>query len=157
MERYLKSKLEGGSFGRVDPARSLIMASIKGKSNKSTELTLRLVLVRAGVRGWRTHASELPGRPDFYFDDARLAVFVDGCYWHGCWRCGHVPKTRSEFWSAKFERNRARDAHNNRRLRHMGIIVIRVWEHSLKTQLGRRQVLRRIDAKRYPEFNSVFG
>jgi DNA mismatch endonuclease (patch repair protein) len=79
-----------------------------------------------------------------------LAVFVDGCFWHGCPQCGHVPKTRSPFWEAKFQRNRMRDARNARKLRQLGVCVIRVWEHSLKTPVGRHRVLARIQAKRIP-------
>lgn len=132
MERHLKSMLENGAFSGVSPTRSNIMASVKGKSNMSTEVVLRLALVRAGMSGWRLHARDITGRPDFYFDEARVAIFVDGCFWHGCVRCGHVPKTRSEFWRAKFDRNKARDARTNRRLRAEGIHVVRLWEHTLK-------------------------
>jgi DNA mismatch endonuclease, patch repair protein len=132
MERHLKSMLEDGTFSGVSPVRSNIMAAVKGKSNLSTEVVLRLALVRAGMSGWRLHARDIVGKPDFYFDEARVAVFVDGCFWHGCVRCGHVPKTRSKFWRAKFDRNKARDIRTNRTLRADGIHVIRLWEHALK-------------------------
>jgi DNA mismatch endonuclease (patch repair protein) len=150
MERHLRLKLENGSFAGVTPVRSSIMAAIKGKSNKSTEWALRSALVRAGIRGWRLHASELPGKPDFYFYDEQLAVFVDGCFWHGCPRCGHIPKTRSAFWEAKFLRNKARDRSTERQLRQLGIRVMRVWEHSLKRQHEIIRIVRRIEAKRQP-------
>jgi DNA mismatch endonuclease, patch repair protein len=132
MERHLKSTLKDGTFSGVSPTRSNIMAAVKGKSNLSTEVVLRFALVRARMSGWRLHARDVAGRPDFYFDAARVAVFVDGCFWHGCDRCGHVPKTRSEFWRAKFDRNKARDIRTNRTLRAEGIHVIRLWEHALK-------------------------
>jgi DNA mismatch endonuclease Vsr len=144
MERHLKTKLENGKFLGVSPARSLIMASVKGKSNKSTEVTLRLALVRAGLSGWRLHERDLPGRPDFYFCRERVAIFVDGCFWHGCVSCGHVPKTRGDFWFEKFRRNRARDRRNTRLLKQSGVRVIRVWEHSLSDRRRLIKVVERI-------------
>ena len=80
MERRLKKYLEDGKFKDVSKKRSLTMAAIRGKHNKSTELRLRMSLVTAGMRGWRLHPKELPGKPDFYFEETKLAIFVDGCY-----------------------------------------------------------------------------
>lgn len=131
MERRLKAFLPGGVFANVSAVRSRSMSKIRGKNNRTTERTLRMALVRSGLRGWTMH-SELPGRPDFYFADQRLAVFVDGCFWHGCKRCGHIPTTRSEFWNAKLKRNRQRDRLATRRLKSLGISVLRLWEHRLK-------------------------
>lgn len=75
---------------------------------------------------------DVPGCPDFVFVDRRIAVFVDGCFWHGCRRCArNLPHSRQEFWSNKIDRNRKRDRAINRRLRADGYIVIRIWEHSL--------------------------
>ena len=109
MERRLKSHLPEGKFVGVSIHRARIMSAIRGKSNRTTELRLRMALVRSGIEGWTLHSSALPGKPDFCFPKSRVAVFVDGCFWHGCDRCGHVPKTRSAFWQAKFERNQERD------------------------------------------------
>jgi DNA mismatch endonuclease (patch repair protein) len=131
MERFLKSKLEGGHFTGVSSVRSRIMQSIQGKSNKSTERVLRLALVRAGISGWRLHTKDIKGCPDFFFAAEKIAVFVDGCFWHGCPKCGHVPRTRSEFWKAKIQRNTNRDRRNTAFLRSKGIRVIRLWEHNL--------------------------
>jgi DNA mismatch endonuclease (patch repair protein) len=144
MERHLRLKLENGSFAGVTPTRSSIMSAIKGKSNKTTEGSLRLALVRSGVAGWRLHARDIRGCPDFYFPVEKLAVFVDGCFWHGCSRCGHIPKTRSEFWGEKFKRNKARDLRVNRILRQNGIRVIRLWEHVTKDPIQRDRAVRRI-------------
>jgi DNA mismatch endonuclease (patch repair protein) len=144
MERILKSTLQDGAFMGVSPTRSRIMASIRGKSNKSTEVALRLALVRAGIRGWVLHPADLQGRPDFYFVKQRLAVFVDGCFWHGCPRCGHIPKTRTEFWAAKIERNRSRDRKNRRLLASKGVKVLRVWEHELRESASVQQVLHKL-------------
>lgn len=132
MDRFLKSKLPDGRFVGVDPVRSRIMAAIRGKSNRTTERALRLALVRAGISGWRLHVPNLPGCPDFFFPRCRLAVFVDGCFWHGCPKCGHIPSTRSSFWRAKIRRNKLRDRQTTEALGARGIQVIRLWEHSTK-------------------------
>ena len=132
MERFLKSKLENGWFSNVSPQRSRTMSAIRGKSNKSTELPLKMALVRARVKGWVLHTATICGKPDFYFGKYRLAIFVDGCFWHGCPRCGHIPKTRSQFWKAKIGRNRERDRRTKKVLAAHGIRLLRVWEHSLR-------------------------
>jgi DNA mismatch endonuclease (patch repair protein) len=106
MERKLRKTLKGGKFENVPPVRSRTMAAIRGKHNRSTELSLRMAFVRAGIRGWETNVRELPGQPDFFFRKHLLAIFVDGCFWHGCPKCGHYPKTRSAFWKMKILRNK---------------------------------------------------
>ncbi|MBI2928162.1 MAG: very short patch repair endonuclease [Verrucomicrobia bacterium] len=111
------------------------MRAVRGRGNKTTETRFRSALVRAGLRGWSIGPQNLPGRPDFYFAKARLAVFVDGCFWHGCRRCGHVPRTNSKFWRAKIERNRQRDRATSAALRAAGLRVIRLWEHKLREDL----------------------
>jgi DNA mismatch endonuclease, patch repair protein len=138
MESCLKATLESGQFLEVSPVRSRTMSAVRGKNNRTTELRFRMALVRASLNGWTMHAS-LPGRPDFYFPAANLAVFLDGCFWHGCKHCGHIPKTNSVFWSMKIERNQARDRRNTRLLQKRGSLVVRVWEHSIKDpkELGR--------------------
>jgi len=95
-----------------------------------------MVLVRSGIKGWVLNAKNLPGKPDFYFHDKNLAVFIDGCYWHGCPRCGHIPKTRSEYWKAKISRNIERDREKSKELSAMGIKVMRIWEHELKESIS---------------------
>jgi DNA mismatch endonuclease (patch repair protein) len=104
-----------------------------------------MALVKAGVRGWRLHPEELPGRPDFYFENAKIAIFVDGCYWHGCPKCGHIPKTRSAFWEAKIKRNQERDKMNNLGLRKLGTKSLRIWEHELKDKKNLDKVIDKID------------
>jgi DNA mismatch endonuclease (patch repair protein) len=71
-------------------------------------------------------------------------VFVDGCFWHGCPRCGHVPHTNSTFWHAKFSRNHERDLMNTRALKKLGMKVIRIWEHSLKNHSSTAAAIDRI-------------
>jgi DNA mismatch endonuclease, patch repair protein len=132
VERVLKKTLPGGSFGTVPPKRSQAMGRIRGKGNRSTENRLRFALVAAGVRGWTLHPKDIPGRPDFFFPAERLAVFVDGCFWHGCRRCGHVPKTNSAFWRMKIRRNKMRDKRRTKELEQQGVRVLRFWEHELR-------------------------
>ena len=92
------------------------------------ELALRRSLHRRGVR-YRLHRPDLPGRPDLAVVCLRLAVFVDGCFWHGCPQLGVAPKANAEFWRTKIESNRARDRRNDARLEEMGWTPLHVWEH----------------------------
>ena len=133
MEKLLRATLPNGAFNNVPLTRSRTMSAIKGKHNVTTDTQLRMALVRVGFKGWFMHA-DLPGKPDIYFPHLKLAIFVDGCFWHGCKRCGHIPKTNSLFWATKIERNKFRDRKNTRLLRRQGIRVIRVWEHTLKNK-----------------------
>lgn len=132
MERKLRKTLKGGKFKNVPAVRSKIMSAIRGKNNQTTELCFRMALVRAGIKGWETNAEDLAGKPDFFFRKKRIAVFIDGCFWHGCPKCGHYPKTRSKFWKTKILRNKERDKKNRQQLRRKGIRVVNVWEHSSK-------------------------
>ncbi len=131
MERLLKSKLRNGRFEGLTPTNSWRMSSVRGKHNRTTELVLRMAFVRMGISGWVLH-SDLPGCPDFFFPNKKLAVFVDGCFWHGCPKCGHVPRQNKPYWAAKLQRNRQRDVLTSERLRVAGIKVLRFWEHELK-------------------------
>lgn len=100
------------------------------RRDTSTELALRTVLFALGHR-YRVDWS-LPGlrrRADLAFPRQKVAVFVDGCFWHGCPRHMTWPKNNAEWWRAKIEGNRARDLNTNRLLRRMGWIVVRIWEH----------------------------
>lgn len=152
MERLLKQTLPDGRFSNVSVTRSRSMSAVKSKNNLSTERLLRMALVRSRIRGWITHA-DLPGKPDIYFPKERLAVFLDGCFWHGCSRCGHIPKTNTLFWATKIKRNRQRDQKNGRLLRGQGVLVIRAWEHSLQKCRDLALLLHRItealDAAKY--------
>ena len=117
----------------VNPTtRSAIMRAVKNRRVKSTELALRARLAAAGISGWRMYARELPGNPDFIFPAARLAVYADGCFWHGCSRCYRRPHSRQNYWDKKVQANRARDARVNRAMRRAGWIVRRIWEHDLR-------------------------
>ena len=111
--------------------RSEVMAAIRSKGNVATEIRLMGMLRGGGIKGWRRN-QRLPGSPDFVFWRERLAVFVDGCFWHGCrWHC-RMPKTRAGFWKKKISRNKARDKEVGKILRRKGWRVFRIWEHSLQ-------------------------
>ena len=132
MEAKLRATLRNGKFDQVPPVRTKVMSAVRSRGNRSTELAFRLALVRAGVKGWKLHASGLTGCPDFCFPSERTVVFIDGCFWHGCPKCHHSSiRTRSGYWTEKIKLNRARDLRVTRSLRSHGWRVIRVWEHEL--------------------------
>jgi DNA mismatch endonuclease (patch repair protein) len=112
-------------------ARSRVMAATKGRGNQSTELKLVLALRRLGIRGWRRHL-RVPGRPDFAFRKHRLAIFVDGCFWHGCPAHCRMPQSNAAYWKRKIDGNILRDKELKRRLKLQGWRTLRFWEHELK-------------------------
>lgn len=112
--------------------RSAQMAKVRGKYNRSTEMHVAGCLIRFGFRGWKRHVKTVPGRPDFCFIAERVALFVDGCFWHGCPRCRrNVPHARRRFWQDKIESNRRRDRRVKYTLQSQGYVVIRIWEHAV--------------------------
>lgn len=135
MEKLLRLSLTDGRFEYLTPKRSRIMSSIRGRNNKTTERKLQMALVRHAVAGFTLQARDVPGKPDIYFEKMRLAIFVDGCFWHGCSKCGHVPKRNSKFWALKIQRNRDRDLRTSGALRARRIRVLRLWEHELQEDL----------------------
>ena len=106
------------------------MASVRGRDTRP-ELALRRTLYAIGVRGWRCHRRDLPGRPDLAFGRRRVAVFVDGGFWHG-----HPSKYRPgrsvDYWDEKIARNKARDSALNEQLRQSGWRVIRLWDFEVE-------------------------
>jgi len=116
------------------------MAKVRSRGNASTELKALRILRQGAITGWRRHL-HIVGRPDFAFPKSRVALFIDGCFWHGCPRCYQAPKSSSDFWREKLDKNRKRDQEVSRRLRLAGWKVFRVWECQLKSPL---RLLRRI-------------
>jgi DNA mismatch endonuclease Vsr len=108
------------------------MRAIKASSNVTTELRLRAHLIRNRIMGWKVRTRDVIGCPDFFFPTERIAVFVDGCFWHGCPKCGHMPKTNRPYWRNKLARNKQRDAQVTRTLRLHAIRVLRLWECQLR-------------------------
>jgi len=97
------------------------------------ELRLRRALWGRGIR-YRLRL-KLPGKPDVVLTRARIAIFVDGCFWHGCPVHGTQPKSNESYWLPKIERNRARDLEVTKQLEGAGWKVLRFWEHELKQDL----------------------
>lgn len=167
--------------------RSEVVSRIRSRGNKDTELALAKLLRAHGITGWRRQVrvavegreSRVEGqpktrrpsprpssqrgegvrvRPDFVFPKLRLAIFVDGCFWHGCPEHATRPKNNAAFWRAKLAGNKRRDALVTRALRRAGWRVVRIWEHEMtrwkaeagmnRTQTGRGipRVVRRIQA-----------
>lgn len=150
--------------------RSQVMSQIRGYGNKGTELELINIMRRNGICGWRRNrvisikihrdsktklrsSNALPRfkenanvtlriKPDFVFSGSRVALFVDGCFWHVCPRHFSLPVENRPFWKRKFEANTARDRNVNRSLRDAGWIVTRIWEHELDPKNENRIVSR---------------
>jgi DNA mismatch endonuclease, patch repair protein len=132
--------------------RSKRMSLVRSHGNLSTELFVERALRAAKVSGWRKHPENIPGRPDFYFKRARLAVFIDGCFWHGCRHCARrLPFSRRRFWNAKISANRARDRRVRRLLREAGYSMMRVWEHQLQSPAWLKRIRRRLHDQQSPE------
>jgi DNA mismatch endonuclease (patch repair protein) len=93
-------------------------------------------LHKAGLRYRLDAGAQLAGRPDIAFRKARVAVFVDGCFWHGCKVHGTWPRANAAFWAEKISRNRERDGHVDSTLRSQGWYVVRVWEHQIRSDLS---------------------
>ena|ERR1041385_4513087 len=124
--------------------RSEIMSRIRGRGNKDTELALAKLLRRHRITGWRRNQPVF-GKPDFVFPTFRLAVFVDGCFWHGCPKHATKPKNNRAFWHRKLSSNKKRDRVVNLTLRRAGWRVIRIWEHELahKNEASLRERIQR--------------
>lgn len=131
------------TFGGL--SRSELMSRVRSAGNLSTELKLATLLRNHRLSGWRRRSS-LPGKPDFVWPQAKVAVFVDGCFWHGH-NCGRNlrPITNEGYWDYKIQKNIARDKRVTRELRNKGWVVLRIWECRLEKDPER--CLRRIDSK----------
>ena len=112
--------------------RSRCMSRIKRRDTKPE----RLLRSSLWIRGLRYRVDvKLPGRPDIVFTRARLAIFVDGCFWHGCPVHGRMPNSNKSYWKPKLLGNMQRDQDNNKKLKDAGWKVLRIWEHELKHDL----------------------
>lgn len=110
--------------------RSEIMSRIKTRGNLATELRLIKILHENNITGWRRNRSVF-GKPDFVFPEARLAVFIDGCFWHGCPLHSTLPKANHIFWKNKLAKNKKRDKVVVRTLKADNWHVLRIWQHEL--------------------------
>jgi DNA mismatch endonuclease (patch repair protein) len=117
------------------------MSRIRSAGNEATEGRFLNLLRSGGLTGWR-RKTRLPGRPDVAFGRERVAVFLDGCFWHGCPRCYMPPRSNIDYWGPKIAGNVARDKKVDMTLRAAGWIVLRIWQHSIRAHPGR--TLRRV-------------
>jgi len=117
------------------------MSRVRGRGNRLTEMALISLFRKAGIVGWRRN-QPLFGKPDFVFRRQRLAVFADGCFWHGCPLHATTPAANRAFWRKKLARNKARDRLVTRALRRAGWRVLRIWEHELTRRSEARLVSR---------------
>lgn len=110
-----------------------MMSGIRGKGNASTEVRLMRIFRKYGISGWRRQ-QKIEGNPDFVFRSSRVAVFVDGCFWHGCPKCYKAPSSNSGFWKEKLTANRKRDRVVTKVLMQKGWKVVRFWECALASE-----------------------
>ncbi len=113
--------------------RSRLMASVKGK-NTGLEKRLRSALWARGIRGFRVNY-KIRGTPDIFFPGCKVAVFVDGCFWHKCPSCYSKPKTNAAYWERKVDENENRDRHVDSDLASAGYRVVRIWEHEIRNSI----------------------
>ena len=120
-------------------ARSRVMRAVKGRR-------VRMMLVAAGISGFELNPKDIDGRPDIAFREDRLAVFVNGCFWHRCPMHFGMPRTNRAYWARKINKNVRRDRLTQRRLHYHGWSVLNIWEHALTTKGWRHHELSRIVA-----------
>jgi DNA mismatch endonuclease (patch repair protein) len=120
--------------------RSKIMAAVHSRGNTTTELPLAKMLRAAGIRGYRKHWP-VAGKPDFAWPGRKVAVFVDGCFWHGC-QCKYLPRTNTGFWRKKIDANMRRDRRVARSLSRDGWIVLRIKECALRKPSSLARIVR---------------
>ena len=111
------------------------MSSNKAKNTKP-ELKLRKALYADGIRGYRLNWKKVAGKPDIAFPRKKISIFINGCYWHRCPYCElPLPKTNTEFWKEKFEKNIKRDKKKEKELLDLGWTVLVFWECKIKTNI----------------------
>lgn len=113
--------------------RSYNMSRIKGSGTKP-EIRFRKYIWKQGIRGYRVK-SVVRGKPDLYFPKNKVAVFIDGCFWHKCPQCFREPQSNKDFWSEKINKNMQRDLQVNKLLHKQNIREIRFWEHEVKQHI----------------------
>ena len=124
--------------------RSWLMGRVRSSGNKSTEGKLIELLKQKRLIGWRRRYP-IFGKPDVTFPSSKVAIFVDGCFWHACPKHGQIPENNSEFWINKINANKNRDKLVNETIQKKGWKVLRIWECELKDKkiIGRKINLKR--------------
>lgn len=126
--------------------RSRIMASVHTRGSGTTEVRMMEVLRNHRLRGFRTQW-RVRGTPDFVWPRLKVALFVDGCFWHGCPRCCRVSKSNTPFWRLKVKNNRSRDKRVSAALRRRGWKVLRVWECTVRSVVTVKRIKRALEAR----------
>jgi DNA mismatch endonuclease (patch repair protein) len=132
-----------------DPVkRSQVMSRIRSSSTRPEQQLYELVRSLLGGR-WRIdrNVGGLPGKPDLVIPSLKVAVYLDGCFFHACPRHGRIPDSNRDYWEPKLTQNVRRDARNRRQLRELGYHVWRLWEHDFETSASRQQLRRRLAAR----------
>ncbi len=121
--------------------RRKTMQAVKGKGT-SLERRLFSMIAGMGLKGWKKNAGEIAGKPDVVFSTEHVAIFADGCFWHGCPHCDRMlrPQTNRKYWEKKIRRNIERDHMNNEKLCRSGWYVIRIWEHEMSHPSARKRI-----------------
>jgi len=114
--------------------RSAIMRAVRS-TDTSIELKFRKALYKIGPRGYRKNNRDIVGKPDVVYRRIKLAIFIDGCFWHGCSDCYRRPKSNTSYWDNKIKKNKARDTKINNSLTGSGWIVLRFWEHEINNNI----------------------
>ena len=120
----------------LNESTSKVMSANKAKNTKP-EITLRKALWSEGHKGYRLNWKKAPGRPDIAYPGKKIAIFVNGCYWHRCPKCNlPLPKTNTDFWNEKFDKNVKRDKKKNDELLSLDWIVLVFWECDIKSDIS---------------------
>jgi len=135
--RWADEEITGWLMLRPEPKSAMVSEQMSRMPRASTrpELALRRALHARGVR-FRLHRRDLPGTPDVVLSRARIAVFVDGCFWHGCPEHGVLPKNNREWWRMKLADNAARDRRKDAQLEELGWLPMHFWEHTPPDQMA---------------------
>ena len=124
--------------------RRKTMKAVKEKGTKP-ERQIWASLAGKGIRGWRKNATDIFGKPDIVFDNQKVAIFIDGCFWHRCPICQRkLPRTNKDYWERKINRNVELAEQYRQELENSGWRVFRIWEHEVKKRELRMNKLEKI-------------
>jgi len=124
--------------------RKKTMRLVKSKKT-GPERRLRAMLSGMGLKGWCVNVEDIIGKPDFAFPEEKIAIFVDGCFWHKCPICNRtLPESNRDYWENKIARNVQRDLENITKLEEAGWRVLRIWEHQLTKRTSLNPIAKEI-------------
>ena len=133
MKEYIRDKR---SPRPLKESTSKVMNANRAKNTKP-ELLMRKALWHEGIKGYRLNWEKAPGKPDIVFPSRKIAIFINGCYWHRCPQCDlPLPKTNTKFWKEKFDKNVERDSKKNDELLSLDWIVLVFWECDIKNDIS---------------------